>query len=213
MTSDPDASAPPNKDEERKLSGDALGLRSPFKKLQFTQANRLTAFLCYAGGQSYHWLWPFFYPVPVQKPGFDVYSSVVDGGPPVRPFPALCFAARLRVGGSLRWRLFLFLPTCPLTATELADEPLPADWTVEPDGSGNGNEGAATASTEERPDGHLQGLVPDLERLACRMTQTELQHCSAEQLVQVHHRLGHMMEQVVEELHTRFCQTQGKPWM
>uniref|UniRef100_H3D1V0 Replication timing regulatory factor 1 n=1 Tax=Tetraodon nigroviridis TaxID=99883 RepID=H3D1V0_TETNG len=56
-----------------------------------------------------------------------------------------------------------------------------------------------------------QGLVPDLDRLACRMTQTELQRCSAEQLVQVHHRLGRMMKQVVEELHSRLGPTPGKP--
>lgn len=99
-------------------------------------------------------------------------------------------------------------PSLP-TATELVDEPLPADWTAEPDGPGTGQEAAETS--EDRPEGRLQGLVPDLDRLACRMTQTELQRCSAEQLVQVHHRLGRMMKQVVEELHSRLGPTPGKP--
>lgn len=102
--------------------------------------------------------------------------------------------------------MFLYDDAFLLTATELVDEPLPADWTRD-----TGKESMETSCTEQRPDGHLQGLLPDLDRLACRMMQTELQQCSAEHLVQIHDKLGNMMKHVVVELHTRLCQTQGKP--
>ncbi|TNN03783.1 hypothetical protein fugu_000812 [Takifugu bimaculatus] len=40
-------------------------------------------------------------------------------------------------------------------ATELVDEPLPADWTMEADASGNGKGTVETSSTEPGPDGRL----------------------------------------------------------
>lgn len=113
--------------------------------------------------------------------------------------------------------LFLYDDASPvsmnalLTATELVDEPLPAHWSTQPDASGKEKETMATSRTEQSADGHLQGLLPDVDRLACRMTQTELQRCSAEQLVHIHNKLGDMMKHVVVELHTRLCQTQGEP--
>lgn len=107
--------------------------------------------------------------------------------------------------------LLLFPWNALLTATELVDEPLPAHWSTQPDSSGNEKETMATSCTEQSADGHLQGLLPDVDRLACRMMQTELQRCSAEQLVQIHDKLGNMMKHVVVELHTRLCQTQEEP--
>lgn len=99
------------------------------------------------------------------------------------------------------------------SATELVDEPLPADWTMEADGSENGKGTVDTSSTGSGPDGqsHPGGLLPELERLAGRTMESELRHCSAEHLVQIHDRLGNMMKHVVAELHTRLCQTRGEP--
>lgn len=96
--------------------------------------------------------------------------------------------------------------------TELVDEPLPADWTMEADASGNGKGTMDTSSTEPRPDGraHPEGLLPELESLAGRM-ESELRYCSSEQLVQIHERLGNMMKRVVVELQSRLYLTQGEP--
>lgn len=92
------------------------------------------------------------------------------------------------------------------------DEPLPADWTMEADAPGNGKGTMDTSSLEPGPDGqsHAEGLFPELESLAGRM-ETELRHCSAERLVQIHDGLGNMMKRVVVELQSRLCQTQGEP--
>lgn len=100
-----------------------------------------------------------------------------------------------------------------LSATELVDEPLPADWTMEAGGSGHGKGTLDTSSTGSGLDGqsHPGCLLPELERLAGRTMESELQHCSAEHLVQIHDRLGTMMKHVVAELHTRLCQTRGEP--
>lgn len=93
------------------------------------------------------------------------------------------------------------------------DEPLPTDWTAEPDASGNGKETADSSSAEQSADGqpHSEGFLPELDRLTGRMMQSELQRCSAEQLAQIHDRLGDMMKHVVGELHTRLCHTQERP--
>lgn len=85
------------------------------------------------------------------------------------------------------------------TATELPDEPVPA-------------EGEPEKETAERPAGQqdTEGLLSETEALSCRMTPSELSQCSAQQLVQVHHRLGDMMRHVVAELQSRICQSDGK---
>eukprot|EP00066_Takifugu_rubripes_P016598 XP_011605864.1 PREDICTED: telomere-associated protein RIF1 [Takifugu rubripes] len=95
-------------------------------------------------------------------------------------------------------------------ATELVDEPLPADWTMEADASGNGKGTVETSSTEPGPDGrsHPEGLLPELESLAGRM-ESELRYCSSEQLVQIHERLGNMMKRVVVELQSASTRRRG----
>ncbi len=98
-----------------------------------------------------------------------------------------------------------------LAATELADEPALADGRSEQDTSGK--QTAETLAGEQRPEGqlHPEGLLSEVEALTCRMTPFELSYCSPQQLVQMHDQLGGMMRQVVVELQTRLCQTDGKP--
>ncbi|XP_054471187.1 telomere-associated protein RIF1 isoform X3 [Anoplopoma fimbria] len=97
-------------------------------------------------------------------------------------------------------------------ATELLDEPVPADERPEQDGSGNQTPDTPTGEHEpvERlhPEGRLQSEV---EVLSGRMTPLELSYCSSQQLVQMHDRLGGLMRSVVVELQTRLCQTEGRP--
>lgn len=95
-----------------------------------------------------------------------------------------------------------------LTATELVDEPLPADWTMEADAPANGKGTMDTMDTDGRS--HPEGLLPGLESLTGRM-ESELRYCSSEQLVQIHERLGDMMKRVVVELQSRLYLSQGEP--
>lgn len=55
------------------------------------------------------------------------------------------------------------------------------------------------------------GLLTQLEDLSCRLTPSELGRLSAQQLVQLHHRLGDMMRNVVTQLHSHVCQSQSEP--
>ncbi|XP_028992659.1 telomere-associated protein RIF1 isoform X2 [Betta splendens] len=71
-------------------------------------------------------------------------------------------------------------------ATELLDEPAPADV------------------QHQAPEGEL---VSEVEALTSRMTPVELSRLSPQQLVQMHEHLGGMMRCVVMELQTRLCQT------
>ncbi|XP_042350186.1 telomere-associated protein RIF1 [Plectropomus leopardus] len=93
-------------------------------------------------------------------------------------------------------------------ATALMDEPVPADGRTEQDVTGN-----QTPAAERRAEGalHPEALPSELEALSCRMTPQELGYCSPQQLLQMHDQLGGMMRQVVVELQTRLCQTDGKP--
>lgn len=81
-----------------------------------------------------------------------------------------------------------------MTATELLDEPLPADWTVEPGDASSREQGGPPPS---------QGLLLDLDRLSGSVMRSELPRCSAETLLQIHDSLGSMMKQVVLELQSR----------
>ncbi|XP_040003841.1 telomere-associated protein RIF1 isoform X3 [Xiphias gladius] len=99
-------------------------------------------------------------------------------------------------------------------ATELLDEPVPADGRPQQDGSGNRTlDAPAGEHYQQPPEGrpHPDGLLSEVEALTCRMTPLELGGCSPRQLVQMHDRLGGMMRRVVVELQTRLCQTDGKP--
>ncbi|KAM6955474.1 telomere-associated protein RIF1 [Lycodopsis pacificus] len=80
-------------------------------------------------------------------------------------------------------------------ATELVDEPLPADERSERDVSGN-----QTAAGGREPEGRLRSEV---EALTGSMTPRELSYCSPQQLVHLHDQLGGMMRRVVVELQTR----------
>ncbi|XP_022596797.1 telomere-associated protein RIF1 [Seriola dumerili] len=95
-------------------------------------------------------------------------------------------------------------------ATELVDEPAPADGRSHQDGSGTPD---APAGEHHRSEGQLppNGLLSEVEALTCRMTPPQLSRCSPQQLVQMHDQLGGMMRRVVVELHTRLRQTEGKP--
>ncbi|XP_031729269.1 telomere-associated protein RIF1 isoform X3 [Anarrhichthys ocellatus] len=83
-------------------------------------------------------------------------------------------------------------------ATELLDEPLPADERPERDISGNQTPDTAAGGRE--PEGRLRSEV---EALTGRMTPLELSYCSPQQLVHIHDQLGGMMRRVVVELQTR----------
>ncbi|XP_075967063.1 telomere-associated protein RIF1 isoform X2 [Anarhichas minor] len=83
-------------------------------------------------------------------------------------------------------------------ATELVDEPLPADERPEHDVSGNQTPDTAAGGRE--PEGRLRSEV---EALTGSMTPLELSYCSPQQLVHIHDQLGGMMRRVVVELQTR----------
>ncbi|XP_036965197.1 telomere-associated protein RIF1 [Acanthopagrus latus] len=89
-------------------------------------------------------------------------------------------------------------------ATELVDEPVPADGRPEQDGPEN--QAADTLAKERGP----EGLLSEVQALTSRMTPSELSYCAPEQLVQMHDQLGGMMRRVVVELQTRLCQTDDK---
>lgn len=69
-------------------------------------------------------------------------------------------------------------------------------------------EEAATRTTAQDSAG---GLLTDVEALSCRLTPSELGRCSGQQLVQLHHKLGDMMRNVVTQLHSRVCQSESEP--
>ncbi|TMS06799.1 Telomere-associated protein RIF1 [Larimichthys crocea] len=95
--------------------------------------------------------------------------------------------------------------TSETLATELVDEPVPADGRPEQD--------APTDQTTDMParEQRAEGLLSEVEALTCRMTPSELSHCSPQQLVQIHHQLGGLMSHVVLELQTRLCRADAKP--
>ncbi|KAI3355998.1 hypothetical protein L3Q82_017269 [Scortum barcoo] len=88
-------------------------------------------------------------------------------------------------------------------ATELVDEPVPADGRSDQDASLN--PAADTPAGQQRPEGllHPEGLLSEVEALTCRMTPSELSCCSPRQLVQIHDQLGGMMRRVEEEMLTQ----------
>ncbi|XP_030284473.1 telomere-associated protein RIF1 isoform X2 [Sparus aurata] len=90
-------------------------------------------------------------------------------------------------------------------ATELVDEPVPADRRPEQDCLEN--QAADTMAKERGP----EGLLSEVEALTSRMTPLELSYCAPEQLGQMHDQLGGMMRRVVVELQTRLCQRDDKP--
>lgn len=69
-------------------------------------------------------------------------------------------------------------------------------------------EAVAAAGAAAAPDGG-GGLVTALEELSCRMP-SELDRCSAQQLVQLHCKLGDMMRDVVAQLHLRVRQSESE---
>lgn len=96
----------------------------------------------------------------------------------------------------------VFLPA----ATELVDEPVPAEATAETDGPGH-------QTLDSPPEGppNPEGLLSQCDALKCSMTPRELGGCSPLQLVQMHDQLGGLMRRVVVELQARLCPTDGKP--
>ncbi|XP_071339250.1 telomere-associated protein RIF1 isoform X2 [Trachinotus anak] len=97
-------------------------------------------------------------------------------------------------------------------ATELVDEP-PAEGKLQQDDSGNQTVETPGGRQQQQLGGqlHRDGLLSEVEALTCRVTPPELSRCSPQQLVQIHEQLGGMMRHVVDELHTRLCQTDVKP--
>ncbi|XP_034418192.1 telomere-associated protein RIF1 isoform X2 [Cyclopterus lumpus] len=91
-------------------------------------------------------------------------------------------------------------------ATELVDEPLPADEGPERDGSGNRTPGTPTG--ERDPEGRLRS---ELDALTGSMTPRELGSCSPQRLVQIHEQLGGLMRRVAVELQTRLCRPDARP--
>ncbi|XP_018559843.2 LOW QUALITY PROTEIN: telomere-associated protein RIF1 [Lates calcarifer] len=89
-------------------------------------------------------------------------------------------------------------------ATELVDEPVPADGRPQQDNYGNQTPDTLAGGEHHQPEGRL---LSEVEALTCRMTPLELSRCSPQQLVQMHDQLGCMMRRVVVELQTRLCQT------
>nr|XP_046260003.1 telomere-associated protein RIF1 isoform X2 [Scatophagus argus] len=96
-------------------------------------------------------------------------------------------------------------------ATELVDDPVPADERPEQDASGS--QAAVTLPAEQGCVGqlHPEGLLSEVDALTCRMTPVELSYCSPQQLVEMHEQLGGLMRRVVVELQARLCQTDDKP--
>ncbi|XP_058510819.1 telomere-associated protein RIF1 [Solea solea] len=106
-------------------------------------------------------------------------------------------------------------------ATELVDEPVPAEDRLPPpqqqqeeeeDVSDDQTPAGEHPPPPPPPEEHLHpvALPSEVEALACRMTPLELSCCSPHQLVQMHERLGGMMGRVVVELQTRLSQTESK---
>lgn len=86
----------------------------------------------------------------------------------------------------------------------MADDPAPlAEEEEEPEKE----EAAPRAGAQDG----AGGLVTDLEELSCRLTPSELGRCSAQQLLQLHHKLGDMMRTVVTQLHSRVRPSQSDP--
>ncbi|XP_029348755.1 telomere-associated protein RIF1 [Echeneis naucrates] len=94
-------------------------------------------------------------------------------------------------------------------ATELLDEPLPADVRPQQDGGENQTPDAPTGGDQQHQTEVL--LLSDVEALSSRMTPPELSRCSPQELLQMHDQLGGLMRRVVVELHTRLRHTDGKP--
>ncbi|XP_060945167.1 telomere-associated protein RIF1 [Limanda limanda] len=97
-------------------------------------------------------------------------------------------------------------------ATELMDEPVPADERSHQDASGDQTPDTPTGGGGVEDEGRLHGdgLLADVDTLTCRMTPLELSRCSPLQLVHVHEQLGGLMSRVVGELQTRLRQADGK---
>ncbi|XP_062258773.1 telomere-associated protein RIF1 [Platichthys flesus] len=96
-------------------------------------------------------------------------------------------------------------------ATELMDEPVPADERSHQDVSGDRTPDTPTGGGGEDEGAlHEGGLLSDVDALTCRMTPLELSRCSPLQLVHVHEQLGGLMSRVVGELQTRLRQADGK---
>ncbi|XP_053295194.1 telomere-associated protein RIF1 [Pleuronectes platessa] len=97
-------------------------------------------------------------------------------------------------------------------ATELMDEPVPADESSHQDVSGDRTPDTPTGGGGGEDEGplHGEGLLGDVDALTCRMTPLELSRCSPLQLVHVHEQLGGLMSRVVGELQTRLRQADGK---
>lgn len=64
---------------------------------------------------------------------------------------------------------------------------------------------AGPQTTEDQP--QCNRLLSKFEDLNSRITSKELSHCLPQQLVQIHHQLGDMMKRVMDEMHSRFCET------
>ncbi|XP_032423463.1 telomere-associated protein RIF1 isoform X1 [Xiphophorus hellerii] len=86
-------------------------------------------------------------------------------------------------------------------ATELLDEPLPADAAAEH------QDGEQRPAVPADPAAELPAAV---EALACRATPLELSRCSPQQLLQMHEQLGGMMRGVAVELQARLCHASDK---
>lgn len=97
-------------------------------------------------------------------------------------------------------------------ATELFCEPAPGQHS--PESKASRMERAEEQPVEEGPggtpnsEGEAEGLLPELESLASRMTPEELGRCSPGELVQLHEHLGGVMRSVVLELQSRLLPTQ-----
>ncbi|KAF0026916.1 hypothetical protein F2P81_021653 [Scophthalmus maximus] len=92
-------------------------------------------------------------------------------------------------------------------ATELVDELVPADVTSQQDASGDQTPDTPAGGEPGPGPLHPDGLLSEVDALACRMTPPELGLLSPQQLVRVHDRLGGLMRRVVVELQTRLCPT------
>lgn len=87
-------------------------------------------------------------------------------------------------------------------ATELTDEPLPADVNSSASPTPQQPEGEQRPQEAPAPAAELPAAM---EALARRMTPLELSRCSPRQLGEMHEQLGGMMRGVVAELQARLC--------
>lgn len=103
--------------------------------------------------------------------------------------------------------------TCPRNQDEekTSGETLAEQLVDEPARLAEGEPEKEEAATQPAGRDAAGGLLTELEGLGCRMTPSELGRCSAQQLVQLHHKLGDMMRQVVTQLHSRVCQSDPEP--